>query len=719
MTAGVKTIFCVFLVSALGAQGSTVRATPVQKVVDLLKDLSKKLAAEGKEEAVQYDEYACFCKEQADEKWYAMEKSKNKIAHLKAEIAEVSSAKTELENDMAEAFRAMQMFDHDIDDKTEKRKAQHAHYTAEANDISEAIDSCSAAIDALKNHKKALTGAKIDLVEVTGDLVKVMRKQPLLEEAPSALTFLSKFDDTAAPSFDYQSNDIIASLEGVLMEFKSLQKDKDQDEIKANSLFEKNRGALANQRKFAEKARAEKKAIAEAKTEDLHEAQGFKKTEEDDRNADKAFVDRLSGECNAQALLFDARSKVRSGELTALAKATDELVQRAVPNAEAGFLQKGAVGKVPKKISELQYSSVGRAGKRLSPGPVTLVQISNAQHRESRGEETLQRVRSFLADAAERTDSSALSAIAMRVAVSNANANQVDHFVKVRGLIKDLIQKLKDDAASESDQKADCDAGIKQAIGDRDKAQARIEEVNGRITMTDAKVNQLKEDNQSMFEQIAELKKALLEATELSVKEVATLNENLRMCREGTHAVETAITILEGFYSKTALLQTSQRQPVDRDGNEIGDLAQAPLDSSYDGATHESEGIIGILEVILADFKRSGRQTLNDRDANEDDQKEFKKTSEADVVQKDKKITANDVAISGQNEELVEKENDLRDATALLTGAKKTLEGWAEMCIQDQSQSAQAEAWDERRKKREEEIAALKQATDILDHWQD
>jgi len=143
------------------------------------------------------------------------------------------------------------------------------------------------------------------------------------------------------------------------------------------------------------------------------------------------------------------------------------------------------------------------------------------------------------------------------------------------------------------------------------------------------------------------------------------------------------------------------------------------LDSSYEGVTQESDGIIGILEVILADFKRSGRQTLNDRDANEDDQKEFKKTSEADVVQKDKKITANDVAISGQNEELVEKENDLRDATALLTGAKKTLEGWAEMCIQDQSQSAQAEAWDERRKKREEEIAALKQATDILDHWQD
>merc|ERR1719171_2753756 len=172
----------------VAAQGAKV--TPMEKVIGLLKDLSAKVAAEGKKEAAAYDKYACFCKEQADEKLYSIEKSDAKIADLKAEIKELDSAIAEL--------------DSEIKDKTEKREKEHAEYSAKAKDMNEAIDACGAAIEALKDSKKSMSGAKVDLAQLTAGVVKAVRKA----NAPNTVALLAKLGQ--APKFEYQSNDIIA-----------------------------------------------------------------------------------------------------------------------------------------------------------------------------------------------------------------------------------------------------------------------------------------------------------------------------------------------------------------------------------------------------------------------------------------------------------------------------------------------------------------------------
>jgi hypothetical protein len=87
---------------------------------------------------------------------------------------------------------------------------------------------------------------------------------------PGAVALLAKVQ--AAPKFQYQSNDIIATLEDLLATFKDMKKDLDFEEHDVNSAFEKNKLALSNEKKFAEKERAEKEAIVESKTEDLEAA---------------------------------------------------------------------------------------------------------------------------------------------------------------------------------------------------------------------------------------------------------------------------------------------------------------------------------------------------------------------------------------------------------------------------------------------------------------
>merc|ERR1719183_1695431 len=96
---------------------------------------------------------------------------------------------------------------------------------------------------------------------------------------PSAVALLAKLRSKEAPKFQYQSNDIIATLEDLLAKFKEMKKDLDVDEFEVNSAFEKDKLGLLNEKKFAEKEKAEKEAIVESKTEELEAAKADKDQE--------------------------------------------------------------------------------------------------------------------------------------------------------------------------------------------------------------------------------------------------------------------------------------------------------------------------------------------------------------------------------------------------------------------------------------------------------
>merc|ERR1719498_483631 len=116
-------VFLFAFVSLGITQGAKV--TPMEKVIGLLKDLSAKVTAEGKKEATQYDKFSCFCKEQADDKLYAIEKSDAKIADLKAEIEALSTAISKLNGEIGDLSKKTSDLESEIDKKTKKRNKEH------------------------------------------------------------------------------------------------------------------------------------------------------------------------------------------------------------------------------------------------------------------------------------------------------------------------------------------------------------------------------------------------------------------------------------------------------------------------------------------------------------------------------------------------------------------------------------------------------------------
>merc|ERR1719161_2180001 len=93
---------CMVLACVGTAEGTVAKVTPVEKVIELLKKLSAQTAEEGKLEAKQYDDFSCFCKEQADEKLYNIETSTAKLEKLAAKISELEGEISKLNSDISD-----------------------------------------------------------------------------------------------------------------------------------------------------------------------------------------------------------------------------------------------------------------------------------------------------------------------------------------------------------------------------------------------------------------------------------------------------------------------------------------------------------------------------------------------------------------------------------------------------------------------------------------
>jgi len=213
---------------------------------------------------------------------------------------------------------------------------------------------------------------------------------------------------------------------------------------------------------------------------------------------------------------------------------------------------------------------------------------------------------------------------------------------------------------------------------------------------------------------IADLKKAMLEASELRGEEKAENAKTVSMSAEGVNAVKMALNLLKEFYNKAAFPQVSKYTPPksDRDGKTVGDLAPEVFDSKYAGSQSQSKGITGILEVILSDFERTQKKTEQDEKDSQAAFDKLEKDTDEDVSKKEKDIKTKDGQLADTKSDLVDAQQELIDAKSLLESSMGTLESLKAMCVNGE------ESWEERKQKREEEIEALKQAMEVLENWQ-
>jgi len=671
-------------VAAATVQHERTNTTPVAKVTELLKKLSVKVQEQGAAEAASYDKYACFCKEQSGAKAHQIEKSRLLIEGLQAAIDALTAEIAQLDGDVVTAKSKITTEEGEAQNTQTIRDTTFAAYQPTHANLTEGVTVITAAIEALEASRANVRSAQASL----------LAKKALAYADAAWLSSAGRETPAGKPNkYEYGSSEVLDTLRNLLRTFK--QELARVGEEEAADAHEHNmiEGARLNRVKALQAEIDQKQQLSSQKSTEKAEKEGLKADEVTAHGADQAFLDELTASCEAKATAWDTRSKTRASEITKLTEAVGVLEGM----GDLYSVNKKLVGLAQRAESPASGLRAAAVRRHAAPSLLQLAQTPKSVRPAAK----------LLEQRASALHSPVLAALAAKLAET-----PVDHFVEVRGLINDLIAKLEAEATAEATQKSFCDTEMSAAVTSRDERAADMETHQASIDLTSSEIVTLQQDIEALAEEIAELYRAKNEMTELRNNEKAMNEQTVIDADAGADAVRQAIALLQNFYGTTLLQKAAYTPPnSDRQGNTVGDLAPETFSGEYSGKVAESKGIIGLLQVIASDFERTSTTTAaaENQQASDFETQIGAVTQDIDSKEKDKGIFEQD--LDTKKTALIGFEDNLRDATTLHGQALTVLEALKSSCVDA------GESWEERRAHRQQEIAALKEALEILESW--
>jgi len=685
MAAMARTMLGVMAVLALVSQTqANTLGNPINKVVKLLKKLAHEVTTEGKKEAADYDKFACYCKEQADDTLYAVTKSKKLIAALDAQISKLDADIQELHG-AQEDGAAGAIFDlttkitlktDNIKTAVDNRKAANDAYILAATELADAITAIEGAIASIKGKKAGVKDGKMQLLQ--DKLLEVLTTRTPTETQLSLVQALGAEEGTPqgagnAHAYNYKSGGILGTLDNLLKEFKAKKKVANMEEKDSLFAFESKKLALENERKFAQEDKVEKQKLLANLQGTRTKATGDRTTERADKASDDSYMTALTADCEAKAEAWDTRSKTRSDELTAISQALEQLTKK------------------------------GGVSDNYGSSALTMLQVGRHNNAEA-SEAVISKAMALISTQGNALNSAILKGLAVQMSLSKG-------FGAVQKLLDDLIKKLQAEATAENGRKGQCDIDMGLAVDKRDTNKLKSEDASATIAMKTAAIKALRDQIGDLQASISKLTKAKLEATELRVGEKADNEKTIADATAGKEAVDAAITSLKAFYDG-AFVQVGA--PGDnRAGVSVGDGDGSKANFKTYEKNSAGTGVIGILEVILNDFASTITNTGNTESESASSFTEYETNTQKDIDDKNGVITTKEGEITAAKADITQAKDNMSDADKAFALALVELEEVTAMCMTGEGSFA------ERKKQREDEIKALQDAKVMLKSFSD
>merc|ERR1719331_2277014 len=569
----------------------------VNKVVSMLEDLQAQVLAEGEAEAATYNKFACFCKTTQNDKSDAIKTGKDDKESLTADIKKFSKQRDDLDKKIAGLEADIEKAEKKMKAATDKSDAALAVYTTNAADLSAALASLTEAIKVLKSSKSP------SLVQLQS-VGKTMQDAALMADAlglsgarvNDVATFFLQQGDVPVEMEDYKfhSSGIIETLEKLLNDFRKTKADVDADEVQRVQEYDMFMQDRTDFVKAKTLAMEEAKKTRDQKIEDIGTASQELTTVSATLLDDMEYLDELNTVCSEKAKTWDQRTKLRANELTAITQATGIVKATVVEKTQSSTIRFAQTGSVL-HLADAVASSDGameaieaEAEISESSEAVGFLQKRSVQvHAPAAADGGRDLIISLLKGKGQELKSTLLTSLASRIAA--------DPFAKIKKLIQELIERLLQEAANESNQKGWCDKATADATQKRTYAADEIEGLNAKMAKLEALSAKLGEELKELNKEIKELNDAKAEAEKNRKEEKAENANTVSEAKAGLDAVKMAIDILDKFY------KTSAKAKVDLS------LAQGPLDDApdagfdngeaYKGAGAEAGGIIGMMEA--------------------------------------------------------------------------------------------------------------------------
>jgi len=662
-----------------GAAAAGVKATPVQKVIELMQGMLDKGKKEKHEEMVQFAAYKQFCDDVVPEKQKAIEEANQMIEDLKADIFQAETDAATLGEEIAKHDEDIAVWGGDLKAAGNVRAIEKADFDALHKDYSESIDALERAILVLKKRTADIAQVQISqgLKAEGASLAQVAALKDfnlIPKEAKHALdVFLTRNQDEEAAlvqlsapeanAYEFQSQGIIDMLQKLLDEFVAELTTAEKEESDSVHAYQMLTQDLNNNIEQTTAARDEKAALKAKKLQAKADAEGSLTDTTTTRDDDVKYLEDMTAECEQKAADFESRQKLRAEEIEAISKAIEIISSGAV----AGNSEKH----LPQLVQTMKNNT------------------ALAQLRADGVSPTQQKVAAYLKMKSHELNSRLLSALAVRV--------EADPFKKIKKLIKDLITKLLEEANEEATHKGWCDTELGTNKQTRNEKTEMVVTLTAEIDALESSIAMLSEQITELTEAVAQIDAEVAKATAIREAEKEKNTQTISDSQEAQEAVAQALTVLREFYEKAAQATAMVQQeppPV--------------FDEPYKGMGGESGGVIGMLEVIQSDFARLEAETKAAESAAQKEYDQFMLDSDVSKTQMTQDIEHKTKLKQDQSKSMTEKKSDLEGTQKELDAALDYYEKLKPTCVDT------GISYEDRVAAREAEIQSLKEALQIL-----
>lgn len=325
------------------------------------------------------------------------------------------------------------------------------------------------------------------------------------------------------------------------------------------------------------------------------------------------------------------------------------------------------------KSATEEVSVIGQAVEILSSKFGAFIQISNSNKEiESRAKAS-----ELLRKLGRKFNSFGL--------IQAAASAEADPFAKVRGLIENMIktltQQMHDEATKEGKCKMDLANGAKKVK----VASAQMKQYQSRLDKNQAEGQKLNAQNAELAATLKEMHANMQAATKIRADEAAANKATIEEAKESVEALNKAIQVLTEFYGKASLIQAGTGKQQDA-----------------------ADTIIGILQTAQSDFLKLDQETTQAEADAKDQFAEEKHDFEVSKTKKETLIKGNSKTMAALKVSANQLSEDITEATKSFEAASEFLAATKEAC------TSKAMSYEDKQRKRQEEIEGLNQALEIL-----
>jgi len=560
---------------------------------------------------------------------FEIKTGKAEVADLKAAIDEETAMAAALDTKVEELTASIAADEADLEAATKIREKESADFLAEEKELSEVIDSLQRAIGILEK-EMAKHGASMMQIKNAGSLAKTL--QVLVEASTltsadakgiAALVQTQQSSDdgeTGAPDpavYKGQSGGIIDTLGDLLEKAESQLAELRNKETAALHEYEALKQSLEDKIKYESKELDEAKTGIAASNEKKAIAEGDLEATTKNLDEDVLALSELHHECLSKAQDYEAETKSRGEELTAIVTA-----KKTIEETTAG-------------AGDLSYG---------------FSQVSFLQRSHSGG---LQVVR-FFRELAQRKHFPALAQLSMRMDAA-IRASEGDPFAKVKGLIQDMIETLEKEAEEDATEKAYCDKELAETKAKKGAKTTEIKKLSTKIDQMTSRSAQLKGEVAELEKGLSALAKAQAEMDKIRLEEKEEYTKAKEEMDAGIKGVQLALKVLRDYYAKS-------------------DKAHA----SDEGG---GAGIIGLLEVVESDFSKGLIEMTSTEESAQSTYDQETKDNEIEKTTKEQDIKYKKEEATGLDKTTAEATSDKSGVQEELDAVLEYLKGIEDRCI--------------------------------------